>query len=130
MERVHAYKPDLIVMGPLTNMAGKDLREDEPVRAIRNAVNEARSICNSAFIMEHHAPLKSGNDRERPMRPYGSSMLLKWPDYGWGIKPTDDPKVFEWKAFRGGRVRSRNWPEALREGGGGVEWPWMPAILE
>lgn len=128
-ERVYAYQPDLVVMGPLTNMAGQDLREDAPVRKIRNAVNEARSICNSAFIMEHHAPLKSGNDRERPMRPYGSSMLLKWPDYGFGIKPTEDPNLFEWKAFRGGRVRARQWPAALRQGGDGLSWPWESDVL-
>lgn len=124
-ERVYAYMPDLVVMGPLTNMAGKDLREDDPVRKIRNAVNEARTICNSAFIMEHHAPLKSGNDRERPMRPYGSSMLLKWPDYGYGIKPTDEPGTFLWHKFRGARVRTRQWPEALREGTGPLEFPWV-----
>ena len=130
MERVHAYRPDLVVMGPLTNLAEKDLRDDEPVRRMRNAVNEARSICNSAFVMEHHAPLKGGMDKERPLRPYGSSLFLKWPDYGYGIKPTDDPKVFEWHKNRGPRVRSRHWPQALREGApNSMEWPWMEAML-
>lgn len=129
MERVHAYKPHLIVMGPLTNLANKDLRDDEPVRKIRNAVNQARSICNSAWIMEHHAPLKGPMDKERALRPYGSSLFLKWPDYGYGIKPTEDPTVFEWHKNRGPRVRTRVWPEALREGRP-TEWPWMETIIE
>lgn len=125
-ERVHAYRPELIVMGPLTNLAGRDLRDDEPVRRIRNAVNAARSVCNSAFVMEHHAPLKGNMDKERALRPYGSSLFLKWPDYGYGIKPTEDPKVFEWHKNRGPRVRSRQWPEALREGTpNSLEFPWM-----
>jgi ABC-type cobalamin transport system ATPase subunit/antitoxin (DNA-binding transcriptional repressor) of toxin-antitoxin stability system len=129
-ERVHAYQPDLIVMGPLTNLANRDLRDDEPVRKLRNAVNSARSVCNSAFVMEHHAPLKGNMDKERALRPYGSSLFLKWPDYGYGIKPTDDPTVFEWHKNRGPRVRSRVWPEALREGvANSLEWPWMEAIL-
>jgi hypothetical protein len=129
-ERVYAYKPDLVVMGPLTNLAGKDLRDDEPVRRLRNAVNEARTVCNSAFIMEHHAPHKGPMDKERVLRPYGSSLFLKWPDYGYGIKPTDDPKVFEWHKSRGPRVRSRIWPEALREGvENSLEWPWMDCIV-
>lgn len=127
-ERVHAYRPDLIVMGPLTNMASKDLRDDEPVRKIRNTVNAARTVCNSAFIMEHHAPLKGGMDKERPLRPYGSSLFLKWPDYGYGLKPTDQEGVFEWHKNRGPRVRSRVWPEALQEGRP-TEFPWVEAIL-
>lgn len=131
LERIHAYRPDMVVMGPLTNLASKDLRDDEPVRRIKQAVNEARAICNSAFIMEHHAPLKGSMDKERPLRPYGSSLFLKWPDYGYGIKPTEDPKVFEWFKNRGPRVRSRFWPEALREGvPDSMEFPWMPHILD
>jgi hypothetical protein len=127
-ERVHAYQPDLVVMGPLTNLASKDLRDDEPVRRIKQAVNEARAICNSAFIMEHHAPLKGSMDKERPLRPYGSSLFLKWPDYGFGIKPTDEDGVFDWFKNRGPRVRSRQWPERLREGvPNSMEFPWMEA---
>lgn len=130
-ERVHAYQPHLVIMGPATNLADRDLRDDEPVRRIKLAVDKARAICNSAFIIEHHAPLKGSLDKERPMRPYGSSLFLKWPDFGYGIKPTDDPKVFEWYKNRGPRVRGAEWPEALREGReNSLEWPWMPAILD
>lgn len=130
-ERVHAYRPHLVVMGPLTNLASKDLRDDEPVRRIKQAVNEARAICNSAFVMEHHAPLKGGMDKERPVRPYGSSLFLKWPDYGYGLKPTDEQGVYEWFKNRGPRVRSRQWPVRLREGRAGtLEFPWMEAPPE
>jgi hypothetical protein len=130
-ERIYGYQPDLVVMGPLTNLASKDLRDDEPVRRIKQAVNAARAICNSAFIMEHHAPLKGSMDKERPLRPYGSSLFLKWPDYGYGLKPTDEEGVFEWYKNRGPRVRSRMWPERLREGEPNtLEFPWMEAIPE
>lgn len=125
LERVHAYKPDLVIMGPLTYMTSKDLKDDEPVRRLRQAVNEARAVCNSAFIMEHHAPLKGATDKVRVVRPYGSSMLLRFPDYGYGMTPTDDERVFEWSETRGPRVRGRRWPSALRHGSGGLEWPWV-----
>lgn len=129
-ERVHAYRPDLVVMGPLTNLADRDLRDDEPVRRIRNAVDAARTICNSAFIMEHHAPQRASIDKVREVRPYGSSLFLKWPDYGYALKPTDDPKVFEWAKNRGPRVRSREWPLALREGRPStLEFPWVTCLL-
>jgi hypothetical protein len=130
VERTHAYRPDLIVMGPLTNLADRDLRDDEPVRRLLRAVDASRSICNSAFVMEHHAPHKGAGDRERHLRPYGSSLLLKKPDYGYGIKPTEEEGIFEWFKNRGPRVRSREWPEALREGvPNTLDWPWMPSLL-
>ena len=128
-ERVHAYQPELVVMGPLTNLAGKDLRDDEPVRRLRNNVNAARLVCNSAFVMEHHAPHKGPMDKERQVRPYGSSLFLKWPDYGYGMKPTDTEGVYEWYKNRGPRVRSRLWPEWIREGRGD-EWPWLLTVLD
>lgn len=129
-ERIHAYQPDLVVMGPLTNMAGKDLRDDEPVRRIRNAVNSARAVCNSAFIMEHHAPHKGPMDKERQVRPYGSSLFLKWPDYGFGMKPLEMEGVYEWIKNRGPRVRAREWPGWIREGRPGTdEFPWVTCIL-
>lgn len=131
LERVHAYEPDIVIMGPLTNLASKDLRDDEPVRRIKQAVNEARNVCNSAFIMEHHAPLKGSMDKERPMRPYGSSLFLKWPDYGFGIKPTDTEGVYDWFKNRGPRVRSRMWPERLQEGRpNSGDFPWVQAEPE
>lgn len=129
MERVHAYNPELVVMGPLTNLAYRDLRDDEPTRKLLLAVDRARTVCNSSFWLEHHAPHKSPSDKQREPRPYGSSLFLKRPDYGFGMKPTEDPKVFEWLRNRGPRVRSRLWPEAIREGSGGLEWPWMETLL-
>jgi replicative DNA helicase len=119
----------VVVAGPLTNVASLDLRDDEPVRRLRNAVNRARSICNSAFLMEHHAPHKGPMDKERQVRPYGSSLFLKWPDYGYGMKPTQVEGVFEWYKNRGPRVRSRIWPGWIREGRDG-EWPFMQCVLD
>ena len=128
-ERIHAYKPDIVFMGPLTNMVGRDLRDDEPVRRLKQAVNSARSICGSAFVMEHHAPHRNPSDKARSVRPYGSSMFLKWPDYGYGLLPdADEPGRYSWERTRWPRVRSRAWPDALRWGDllrG--EWPWCEA---
>lgn len=123
-ERVHAYQPDLVLMGPLTNMVGRDLKDDEPVRKLKAAVNSARTICGSAFIMEHHAPHRNPSDKRRSVRPYGSSMFLKWPDYGYGLAPSDIEGTFTWERTRWPRVRTRSWPGALRWGVNG-EWPWV-----
>lgn len=131
MERIHAYKPDAIFMGPLYNMANKDLKDDETVRKIKRVVNDGRAICGTAFIMEHHAPHKGPGDKERSVRPYGSSTFLKWPDFGFGLRPTETKGVYEWQKTRFPRVRSRHFPDFIRWGKEGtIEWPWVECIVD
>ena len=125
-ERIWAYRPDLVVLGPLTNLVERDLKEYEIVNRLRHTINGIRAVSNSAIIMEHHAPLRSGNDAKREFRPYGSGLFLKWPDFGYAMQPTDSTGVFEWRKNRGDRVRGRQWPSAIREGRpDSMEWPWM-----
>lgn len=127
-ERVWAYRPDLVILGPLTNLVERDLKDYDVVNGLRRSINGIRAICNSAIIMEHHAPLRGGGDAQREYRPYGSGLFLKWPDYGYAMQPTDTDGVFEWRKNRGPRVRGRIWPETLREGNAhhnSIEFPWM-----
>lgn len=128
-ERIHAYNPDLVVMGPLYNMSNRDLKDDETVRKIKKVVNEARGICGTAFIMEHHAPHKGPGDTKRSVRPYGSSTFLKWPDFGYGINPVEGKEgVYEWQKTRFPRVRDRVFPEYVRWGKPNAgEFPWVQA---
>lgn len=128
-ERIHGYQPDLVILGPLTNLVGRDLKDDEPVRRLKSAINTGRTICDSAFIMEHHAPHRNPSDKKRSLRPYGSSMFLKWPDYGYGMSPDADREGhYQWERTRWPRVRTRNWPDTLRWGLPNTsEWMWMEA---
>lgn len=132
LERVRAYRPDVMCIGPLYTLSGKDLRDDETVRKIAKVVNEARGICGTAFIMEHHAPHRNPNDKKRSVRPYGSSTFLKFPEFGYGLNPMDDKQgVYEWEKWRMPRVRSREFPEHMRWGKPNTdEWPWMPTFLD
>lgn len=124
-ERVHAYRPDLLVLGPLKNLVGKNLSDHDTVDNLRWTINETRSISECAVIMEHHAPLRTPGDKQRELRPYGSGLFLGWPDFGYAMQPTGDRGVYEWREFRGDRVRGRAWPEGFRWGKpGSMEWPW------
>jgi 5S rRNA maturation endonuclease (ribonuclease M5) len=128
LERVHGYTPDLVLMGPLYNMSSRDLKDDEAVRKIKQVVNTARGICGSSFIMEHHAPHRNPADKERSVRPYGSSTFLKWPDFGYGLRPLETEGAYEWQKTRGPRVRGRDFPDYLRYGRPNTsEWPWTVA---
>lgn len=129
-ERVYAFQPDILLIGPLTNVVARDLKDDEPVRRLKAAINSARTISDCAIVMEHHAPHRNPSDKKRSVRPYGSSMFLKWPDYGYGMAPTDEKGVYEWQRTRWPRVRTRAWPEALRWGKPGtIEFPWVECEL-
>jgi len=84
--------------------------------------------------MEHHAPHKGPGDKERSVRPYGSSTFLKFPEFGYGLKPySPEPEFAGWYEFqqtRMKRVRSRYFPPYLRWGKPGTdEWPWIAEEL-
>lgn len=129
-ERVTAYRPDLITLAPIQNLVGRDVKDDDTVRKFKRTVDEARLINRSAVIMEHHAPHKAAGDAERALRPYGSSLFLKWPDFGYAMRPTEDG-TYEWQRTRYPRERTRQWPERLRIGTPNTaEWPWEVAPPE
>ena len=62
------------------------------------------------------------------MRPTGTSLWLRWPEFGYGIRAADgyDPmnRVVDFVAWRGDRAE-RDWPTQLRSGG---TWPWERVI--
>ena len=86
-----------------------------------------------ALMLEQHAPMAQGG-KPRVLRPIGSVLWTKWPDFGWGLRPVktkgdDIEQRFRVDRFRGPReVRPwpselywRNPPGALVTGWG---WPW------
>jgi 5S rRNA maturation endonuclease (ribonuclease M5) len=131
VERIHAYKPQLMVIGPLYNLSSRDLSEHATVGKMKQVINDARSHYGTAFVMEHHAPHRNPGDTKRSVRPYGSSTFLKWPDFGYGIAPMEQEGVYEWAKTRFPRVRNRQFPTHLRWGKPNTdEWMWMPCLVD
>jgi 5S rRNA maturation endonuclease (ribonuclease M5) len=144
IERIHAHKPDLCGAGPLYNLSSRDLSEHAVVGKMKQVINEARSLYGTAFILEHHAPHRGTGEKERSVRPYGSSTFLKWPDFGYGLRPisgeqfSDDfghgpngAGLYEWQKTRFPRVRTRKFPTHLRWGKANTdEFPWMPCEID
>jgi 5S rRNA maturation endonuclease (ribonuclease M5) len=129
-ERAHAYAPDLIILGPLSNMAPNDLVKFEEVHAFRRTIEHVMEKANCAVAIEHHAPLRQAGDKKREMRPYGNGLLMKWPDFGYGMVSTENDEVIEFRGFRGARVRGRSWPSALRWGNPALsEFPWVECVV-
>lgn len=125
MERINAYQPDICFMGPVSDLVDGKLADDDVVRKFKRTLYRARAICGTGFIVEHHSPHRMQGDKTREMRPYGSSVFRRFPDFGYGLQPTETAGEFELAPFRGARVRSRDWPRKLRWGQpGSMEWPW------
>jgi replicative DNA helicase len=65
----------------------------------------------------------------RSLRPAGSSLLLRWPEFGLGLKPASNRKLggriqdLEMIHWRGDRD-DRNWPHYLTMGDP-HDWPWQ-----
>jgi AAA domain len=132
LERVTAHKPDLLVIGPLYKLHALDINEEQAARGIVRVIDAVRNRADCAVIVEAHAPHGTGETRH--MRPFGSSLFLRWPEFGYGIrmaKPEPGQKrtrkIVDVVPWRGPRDE-RNWPRQLKWGEPHIDWPWVPVL--
>ncbi len=114
---VAAAQPDILITGPAYKMVGGDPTEEGPARLVAAWLDKIRIRYGCAIILEAHSPHAS-NGGKRPLRPYGASLWLRWPEFG--VHLGDDGALTHWRGPRD----ERDWPVALKRGG---EWPWTPA---
>ena len=131
-QRVAATAPDLVVAGPLYQMHRTDTNDETAARALVAALDRLRVRYNFALICEAHAPHGGdANGGRRKLRPAGSSLFLRWPEFGYGLRPMAEtgederPSTVELVPWRGDRDQ-RLWPHFLSHGGDGC-LPWKPA---
>lgn len=132
LERVTAHKPDLLVIGPFYRLHAADTNDEKAARTVVSALDAARLKADCALITEAHAGHGAGY--ERNLRPTGSSLLMRWPEFGYGIRPAPDAEPDEHghcrhvrvQAWRGPR-EEREWPRELIWGTREFDWPWIPA---
>lgn len=118
-------QPSLVVLSPLYKAFRKKSREDhEDVAAELQAIlDDFIERFGFSLVIEHHAP--SGSAKERDLRPFGSSLWLRWPEYGLALmRDGKAPSLVKVGRFRGDRVRNAGWPSTLKWG---THWPWEAA---
>jgi 5S rRNA maturation endonuclease (ribonuclease M5) len=132
LERVTAHKPDLLVIGPLYKLHVLDINDELAARTVVAGLDAAMARTGCALIVEAHAP--HGEPGRRPLRPVGSSLFMRWPEFGFGIAPANGVevegsvqqcrhvKVRPWRGLRD----EREWPFNLTWGDPGSDWPWVP----
>lgn len=122
LSRIHqaidAWQPDLVVLGPIYKMTPKALSNDDdaaPFLAVLDTITER----GCALILEAHAghgKSGSGRNEQRDLRPRGSSALLGWPEFGYGLRGLGGG-LADLEPWRGSREQ-RAWPVRLRRAPG------------
>lgn len=115
-------QPEMLIIGPLYRMHATDMAKEEPARHLTRVVDTMRARYSCCVVMESHAPHAGINGRS--LRPVGSSLFMRWPEFGYGIRKEKEGG-YSFVTWRGPRDE-RSWPTKLRRGGEG-EWPWMDA---
>ena len=128
VRHVNAIQPALLLTGPVYRLHSKDPNEEKPARDVTRVLDRCRAIANCALVTEAHAGHGNAQTgKERPIRPTGTSLWLRWPEFGYGLRATDEytdlNRIVDFTPWRGDR-EERNWPRRLKAGG---EWPWERA---
>jgi 5S rRNA maturation endonuclease (ribonuclease M5) len=119
---IDEHKPDVLQIGPLYKLVGKEITTDTEAAPLIKALDSFRER-GLVLLMEAHA----GNEgkHNRTLRPRGSSALLGWPEFGFGLLPNEENETFvDLVRWRGDR-EERKWPSGFRRGFEG-ELPWEP----
>jgi 5S rRNA maturation endonuclease (ribonuclease M5) len=147
-ERLAITKPDLVIIGPWYRLFIGNPNDEEVSRKVVAALDKARARYGFAVMIEAHSPHSDGFKANklggvRPVRPIGSSLLLRWPEFGYGMSfrdpepghipaPGDTPLLpgmpdfnyCDFMPWRGARDE-RQWPQALRRSNDVGNWPWL-----
>jgi replicative DNA helicase len=127
-QAISATAPDLVVCGPLYKMSTLDIRDEQAAKELCDTLDGLRVRHQFTLIAEAHAGHSSDGGGNRRVRPIGSSVFLRWPEFGFGLAPFGDaahqehPDTVEVKHWRGARDE-RKWPRLLKHG---TSLPWEP----
>jgi hypothetical protein len=120
--------PDLLVIGPLYKLTDVDVTDAQGAKTLVSALDKLRVRHKCAVITEAHAGYASAAGGNRGVRPFGSSIFLRWPEFGYGLQASEGyerherPKLVDMVPWRGSR-EERNWPTRLTRH---VRLPWYP----
>lgn len=126
------HQAELLVIGPLYKLhrpaATGGMGGEDVAMATAQTLDSIRAAFGTAILIEAHAPMGDGRVHEN-FRPFGSSLWLRWPEFGLGIKrgAPDERKQRQTmvvERWRGHRDDTRVWPSALVRSPPG-SWPWI-----
>lgn len=130
---VNATAPDILAIGPLYRLHRSDPNDERAARDLVAILDGIRERYHVAIVTEAHAGHAEDRSGGRKMRPSGSSLWLRWPEFGYGLRRAKEdtgnehPEIVDMVAWRGSR-EERAWPRQLQHGRLSVTpLPWKPA---
>jgi replicative DNA helicase len=124
--------PDILILGPAYKLMRGDPQKDRDVQDLLDVIDRVRVAHRCAVLVETHAP--HGQFQNRDMRPYGSSVWLRWPEVGVGYQrspecDTPRPNILDCIDWRGAR-EPRDWPTPIQYGRKEKhDPPWVPSTF-
>lgn len=125
---IAATAPDLVLAGPLYRMHKANINEEQAARELVDALDRLRIKYRFTLICEAHVGHVGETSGGRKLRPTGSSLFLRWPEFGYGIRAAEGceheehPSLVDVVSWRGSR-EERQWPQQLQHG---TTLPWVP----
>jgi len=131
-DAVRRFEPQLLIAGPIYKMMLGSPGKDGNMLGVHSKVamffDQLRQEYGCALWIEAHAPY-GGATGAREMRPEGSSMWARWPEFGLALykatKAHGGDTALDVKRFRGDREEGRVWPDWLTRNPYGAGWPWV-----
>lgn len=132
LARIHyeldATQPDMLIIGPLYRLVPRALQTDDDTAPVLAALDTIRER-GVTLLIEAHAGHAIGGGGKRNLRPRGSSSLLGWPEFGYGLASIAGgyADVVPWRGDRD----ERDWPTRIRHDRDKVRWipvedEWSP----
>lgn len=121
---VDEHNPEILFIGPIYKLTPTAIKNDEEAAPVIAALDSLRDR-GLALIIEAHAPKMQNGMRD--LAPRGSAALMGWPEFGFGLAPSesnpDEADVVRW---RGDREQGRDWPRTMMRGG---PFPWSADLI-
>lgn len=116
-KKLDEFPADLLVLGPLYKLVPRAIMNDDHAAPLLAALDSLRER-GCVLVTEAHA----GNERDKSLRPVGSSAFMRWPEFGRGLR-RDQAIEGRWllEQWRGDRDE-RTFPAALTRNGSVVPW--------
>lgn len=116
-EAIRRTSPDLVFFGPIYKSfrPPPGMSVDEAALVVVGFLDELRAKHDFGMWIEAHAPLGDGSTRD--LRPFGTSVWQRWPEYGKNFRRDDRTGELIVGSFRGDRSRVW-WPNRLLVGAG------------
>lgn len=125
---IASVSPDVLALGPLYKLHNTNINDGEAARKILDTLDRLRERHGFCLVTEAHPghARDGGSGGDRLMRPEGSSLFMRWPEFGFGLRRNKEDELrADVIAWRGGREEGRDWPKGLVRGYSGL-LPWKP----